>query len=129
MKINFKCFIDCFMSIFHQGSVVVFGAYQAWTNLDLDKDMDNPNYCPKTPMLFAFVYLILTWVCTTFFRINSYSTTIHSFESIFPKLVYFSVCSACSDLLLLLFLRHLRPCNGGVGLTIHIHSMKNRKFQ
>lgn len=126
----FHC-IDCFMSIFHQGSVVVFGAYQAWTNLDLDKDMANPNYCPKTPMLFAFVYLILTWVCTTstFFRINSYSTTIHSFESIFSKLVYFSVCSACSDLLLLLFLRHLRPCNGGVGLTIHIHSMKNRKFQ
>ena len=77
MKINFKCFIDCFMSIFQQGSVVVFGSYQAWANLDLDKDMDNPNYCPKTPMLFAFVYLILTWVCTTstFFRINSYSTT------------------------------------------------------
>ena len=120
----FHC-IDCFMSIFHQGSVVVFGAYQAWTNLDLDKDMANPNYCPNTPMLFAFVYLILTWVCTTFFRINSYSSICKQLSLTF---LYLSVCSACSDLLLL-FLRNLRSCNGGVGLTILIHSMKNRKFQ
>ena len=65
------------MLIFQKGSVVVFGAYQAWTNLDLDKDMDNPNYCPNTPMMFAFVHLIMSWVCTTFFMINSYSTNIY----------------------------------------------------
>ena len=77
-------------------------------------------------------------ICLSHFDLGMYNFNIlqdkfifnhlYSLVSIFPKLFYLSVCSACSDLLLL-FLRHLRSCNGGVRLSIHIHSMKNRKFQ
>ena len=41
------------------GSVVVFGAYQDWT-YDVEKYGDN--FCEYTPMMFAFVILILKWV-------------------------------------------------------------------
>ena len=41
-----------------QGSVVVFGSWAEWT----DTDLTSQHYCKKTPMMFAFVLLILSWV-------------------------------------------------------------------
>ena len=41
------------------GSVVVFGAYKDWT-YDVEKYGDN--FCEYTPMMFAFVFLIIKWV-------------------------------------------------------------------
>ena len=62
-----------FMSLFYQGSIVVFGSYKAWSNLDLDRDTEDENFCPNTPMMFAFVLLILSWVGRTFGRQNTRS--------------------------------------------------------
>ena len=62
-----------FMSLFYQGSIVVFGSYKAWSNLDLDTDTEDPNFCLNTPMMFAFVLLILSWVGRTFGRQNTRS--------------------------------------------------------
>ena len=50
-----------FMLLFYQGSVVVFGSYEAWSDLDLDTK--DPNYCSIYPMRFAFILLIVIWVC------------------------------------------------------------------
>ena len=47
-----------------QGSVVVFGAWSSWTD-DYDEYAAQPeifNYCANTPMMFAFVILLLKWV-------------------------------------------------------------------
>ena len=46
------------------GSVVVFGAYANWTdNWDIYKnDPETKNFCENTPMMTAFVILILKWV-------------------------------------------------------------------
>ena len=47
-----------------QGSVVVFGAWANWTD-DYDEYIasgDEKNYCMYTPMMTAFVILILKWV-------------------------------------------------------------------
>lgn len=42
------------------GSTVVFGAWAEWT---YDESYaGDANYCPYTPMMFAFVLLILKWV-------------------------------------------------------------------
>ena len=41
------------------GSVVVFGAYKDWT---YDAEKYGDNFCEYTPMMFAFVILILKWV-------------------------------------------------------------------
>merc|ERR1712045_576487 len=46
------------------GSVVVFGAYSTWVS-DWDtykKEPENHNFCEYTPMMTAFVILILKWV-------------------------------------------------------------------
>ena len=46
------------------GSVVVFGAYANWTD-NWDTYKDDPevkNFCENTPMMTAFVILILKWV-------------------------------------------------------------------
>ena len=44
------------------GSVVVFGAYSTWTyNYDKYNPEEN-NFCEYTPMMTAFVILILKWV-------------------------------------------------------------------
>ena len=59
--------------VFEQGSIVVFGSFKAWSDLDLDTDTEDPNYCPNTPMMFAFVLLILSWVGRTFGRQNTRS--------------------------------------------------------
>ena len=49
---------------YFQGSVVVFGAWATWTDdyNEYIQDMDNKNYCAYTPMMTAFVILILKWV-------------------------------------------------------------------
>ena len=39
------------------GSVVVFGAWPTWT-----LGRDRRSHCPYSPMMFAFVLLILGWV-------------------------------------------------------------------
>ena len=39
------------------GSVVVFGAWPTWT-----LGRDRRSHCPYSPMMFAFVLLILKWV-------------------------------------------------------------------
>ena len=46
-------------SILIWGSVVVFGAYKDWT-YDVEKFSDN--FCEYTPMMSAFVILIIKWV-------------------------------------------------------------------
>ena len=46
------------------GSVVVFGAYSNWTD-DFNAYKANPeemNFCEYTPMMTAFVILLLKWV-------------------------------------------------------------------
>ena len=46
------------------GSIVVFGAWANWTD-DFDAYKANPkelNFCEHTPMMTAFVFLILDWV-------------------------------------------------------------------
>eukprot|EP00090_Calanus_glacialis_P015274 TRINITY_DN24135_c0_g1_i1.p1 TRINITY_DN24135_c0_g1~~TRINITY_DN24135_c0_g1_i1.p1 ORF type:complete len:211 (-),score=52.58 TRINITY_DN24135_c0_g1_i1:59-691(-) len=46
------------------GSVVVFGAWSSWTD-DYDEYAAQPeifNYCAYTPMVFAFVILLLKWI-------------------------------------------------------------------
>ena len=46
------------------GSIVVFGAWATWTD-DFDAYKANPeelNFCAHTPMMTAFVILILNWV-------------------------------------------------------------------
>ena len=62
---NGKCMkIEIMMKYNLQGSVVVFGAWSTWTD-DYDEyiaDVDNKNYCAYTPMMTAFVILILKWV-------------------------------------------------------------------
>merc|ERR1712018_820562 len=45
-------------------ALVAFGAWSTWTD-DYDEyiaDVDNKNYCAYTPMMTAFVILILKWV-------------------------------------------------------------------
>ena len=46
------------------GSVVVFGAWATWTDdyATYAADTDAYNYCAHTPMMTAFVILILKWV-------------------------------------------------------------------
>merc|ERR1712020_248565 len=46
------------------GSVVVFGAWATWTDdyNEYIQDVNNKNYCAYTPMMTAFVILILKWV-------------------------------------------------------------------
>ena len=45
------------------GSVVVFGAWPKWTdNPDVHEKDPSRNYCEKTPMVTAFVILIIMWV-------------------------------------------------------------------
>jgi len=39
------------------GSVTVFGSYAEWTA----ENAESPNYCPQTPFMFAFVWLIISW--------------------------------------------------------------------
>ena len=46
-------------SILIWGSVVVFGAYKDWT---YDVEKYSENFCEYTPMMFAFVILIMKWV-------------------------------------------------------------------
>jgi len=41
------------------GSVVVFGNYAEWTYNEADLEMDG--YCDYTPMIFAFVLLVVKW--------------------------------------------------------------------
>ena len=86
------CNCNC---IFEQGSVVVFGSYKAWSNLDLDTDTEDPNFCSNTntPMMFAFVLLILSWVNRTFGSQNTRSLEFFA--------QYFPVCCASADLWLL----------------------------
>ena len=46
------------------GSIVVFGAWANWTD-DFDAYKANPeelNFCAHTPMMTAFVILILNWI-------------------------------------------------------------------
>merc|ERR1712137_121151 len=46
------------------GSVVVFGAWANWTD-DFEEYKDNPekfNFCENSPMMAAFIILILKWV-------------------------------------------------------------------
>ena len=62
--------LDIVMTIW--GSVVVFGAWASWTydknenqSLNLDYEDPNPegkNFCEYTPMMTAFVLLLLKWV-------------------------------------------------------------------
>ena len=61
--------LDIVMTIW--GSAVVFGAWARWTyekneneNLDLEYVDENPekNFCEYTPMMTAFVLLLLKWV-------------------------------------------------------------------
>ena len=42
-----------------QGSVVVFSSWPNWTSTD----MMSKDYCKDTPMMFAFVLLLVSWVC------------------------------------------------------------------
>ena len=46
------------------GSVVVFGAWANWTDNfdDYKRDPEKFNFCENTPMMTAFVILILKWV-------------------------------------------------------------------
>ena len=46
------------------GSVVVFGAWASWTDNfeDFKDDPEKFNFCERTPMMTAFVILILKWV-------------------------------------------------------------------
>ena len=48
------------LAILIYGSVVVFGAWSKWTH-DI-KDKNSKNYCDYTPMMFAFIILIVKWV-------------------------------------------------------------------
>ena len=45
------------------GSIVVFSAYTYWSYAK--EDAGEPQYCPYTPMVFAFVILIIQWVRDT----------------------------------------------------------------
>ena len=47
----FHCF--CF-----QGSIVVFSNYSSWSYTDHESEY----YCHKTPMLFAFILLLIKWL-------------------------------------------------------------------
>ena len=44
------------------GSVVVFSNYAWWSYTDTT----SPTYCAHTPMLFAFVLLLVSWFIKTF---------------------------------------------------------------
>ena len=45
------------------GSVVVFGAWANWTDdWDVAQQNEELNYCMNTPMMTAFVLLLLKWV-------------------------------------------------------------------
>ena len=46
------------------GSVVVFGAWASWTNNseEYERDKEAKNFCEYTPMMTAFVILILRWI-------------------------------------------------------------------
>ena len=41
-----------------QGSVVVFSNYSSWTYTD----HSSPDFCEKTPMVFAFTLLLIKWL-------------------------------------------------------------------
>eukprot|EP00090_Calanus_glacialis_P023491 TRINITY_DN36290_c0_g1_i1.p1 TRINITY_DN36290_c0_g1~~TRINITY_DN36290_c0_g1_i1.p1 ORF type:complete len:174 (-),score=23.32 TRINITY_DN36290_c0_g1_i1:58-540(-) len=47
------------------GSIVVFSAWSDWTNEEANHALDL--YCAKTPMLFAFVTLVIRWVLVPVF--------------------------------------------------------------
>merc|ERR1712012_1012681 len=45
------------------GSVNIFGSYSKWTSTAVDDE----NYCPYTPFMWSFVWLILKWVLLPLF--------------------------------------------------------------
>ena len=57
LKICNKCF-------FFQGCVVVLGAWSTWTYdlAEYENNSDAYNYCAYTPMMTAFVILLIKWV-------------------------------------------------------------------
>ena len=62
--VNFFCLILMFKALafkdFHcfQGSIVVFSNYSSWSYTDHESEY----YCHKTPMLFAFILLLIKWL-------------------------------------------------------------------
>lgn len=60
--LGFAAFIVliCEIVVLIWGSVVVFGNYAEWTYME--KEVGTDGYCDYTPMMFAFVLLILKWI-------------------------------------------------------------------
>ena len=59
----FKLFI-----INMKGSVVVFTTYSSWTYSDPESEY----YCHKTPMLFAFILLLIKWLLVPAIMVRSF---------------------------------------------------------
>ena len=55
-----------------QGSVVVFGSWGSWTYdyQEFLTDKEVLNYCAYTPMMFAFIILLIKWVREAFKKKN-----------------------------------------------------------
>ena len=66
MKVAYWSWMIVEFGLLIWGSVVVFGAWPTWTYEDYDYDFVQlggyADYCPYSPMMFAFVLLILKWV-------------------------------------------------------------------
>ena len=61
MSSGIMTIVDFVMLIW--GSVVVFGAWSTWTDdYDRFQTEEGLNYCMNTPMMTAFVLLLLKWV-------------------------------------------------------------------
>ena len=50
-----------------QGSVVVFTTYSSWTYSDPESEY----YCHKTPMVFAFILLLIKWLLVPAIMVRS----------------------------------------------------------
>ena len=50
-----------------KGSVVVFTTYSSWTYSDPESEY----YCHKTPMLFAFILLLIKWLLVPTIMVRS----------------------------------------------------------
>ena len=79
------------------GSVVVFGAWANWTDNfeDFKDDPEKFNFCERTPMMTAFVILILKWVICPQDKVFGLILMMMSLQVLIPVMIAIACCCGC----------------------------------
>ena len=75
-----------------KGSVVVFTTYSSWTSSDPESEY----YCHKTPMLFAFILLLIKWLLVPAIMVRSSSCNVRSCTTLAFSGHWLRLCSLLS---------------------------------